>query len=41
MTNQNTATRAQADLVTRYNPIGIRAVAAAALQVKVRQIPGK
>jgi hypothetical protein len=37
----NTGNRPAINLVTRYNPIGIRAVVAAALQTKVRQISAK
>ncbi|MCQ4632174.1 hypothetical protein GB927_019140 [Shinella sp. CPCC 100929] len=40
-TTQKTGTRPASDLANRYNPIGIRAVAAAALQVKVKHFPGK
>ena len=29
------------DLATRYNPLGLRAVISAVLQVKARELPGK
>ena len=38
---RKTDTRPETDLASRYNPIGIRAVVAAALQIKVRQSPRK
>jgi hypothetical protein len=39
MNTGKTNVRRESDLATRYNPIGIRAVVAAALQIKVRQLP--
>ncbi|MEW9615866.1 hypothetical protein AB3G45_18805 [Shinella sp. S4-D37] len=35
------AARPEADLAARYNPIGIRAVVAAAMMTRVRKRPGK
>lgn len=41
MNTSKTDSRRESDLATRYNPIGIRAVVAAALLIKVRKLPGK
>lgn len=41
MTPRKTETRPETDLASRYNPIGIRAVIAAFLMIKVRQVPRK
>lgn len=41
MTTQKNDTRARIDLASRYNPLGIRAVVAAAMLARVRQTPGK
>ncbi|MFB9791693.1 MULTISPECIES: hypothetical protein [Shinella] len=41
MKTRKTDTRPETDLATRYNPIGIRAVVAAALMSKVRRAPRK
>ena len=41
MKTRKTDIRTATDLAARYNPIGIRAVVAAALQTKVRKIPTK
>jgi hypothetical protein len=41
MKTRKPGTRPETDLAAHYNPIGIRAVVAAFLMVKVRQIPKK
>lgn len=41
MKTRKTETRPESDLAARYNPIGIRAVVAAVLMTKVRQVPRK
>jgi hypothetical protein len=41
MTTRKPETRPETDLAARYNPIGIRAVVAAFLMIKVRQMPKK
>ena len=41
MTMQKTERRPETNLAVLYKPVGIRAVIAAALQIKVRHIPGK
>ncbi|MFC3073046.1 hypothetical protein [Shinella pollutisoli] len=41
MTAPKKDSRERIDLAVRYNPLGIRAVIAAAMLVKVRRLPGK
>ena len=41
MNTMKTNLRPETDLAARYNPVAIRAVVAAALQIKVRKIGGK
>lgn len=41
MKTRKTDTRPETDLATRYNPIGIRAVAAATLMARRRPAPRK
>ena len=41
MNTMKTNLRPETDLASRYNPVAIRAVVAAALQIKVRKIGGK
>ena len=41
MNTMKTNLRPETDLASRYNPVAIRAVVAAALLIKVRKIAGK
>lgn len=41
MSTARIGNRPETNLVSRYNPIALRAVVAAALQAKVRGIPAK
>lgn len=40
-TMQKTERRPQTNLTVLYKPVGIRAVIAAAMQIKARQLPGR